>query len=309
MTYRVALTTAIATFFLLIVGGIVHGTGSSLACPDWPLCFDQVFPEMTGGVFYEHSHRLIAAGVGALTVTLAVLLWRGRRRAERPLHRLGLVAVAVVVVQGVLGGLTVIYRLPTAVSTAHLGVSMIFFAMLIYLAIRSRPGTPVVPVAAPLRRWVGITGVAVYLQIVLGGLVRHTGGGMACLDELPLCQGRVWDGLHASAKVQVAHRAAAVLVSILVIAVAVKLFRAARQSRYVRWLAASAVALLVAQVTLGLLSVWSLLGLWQVTSHLGVGALLLANLWLLWLSTRAVGVATQPAEDGALAREPAGARG
>src|SRR5262245_13322574 len=77
---RLAVATAVATFLLLLVGGLVNPTGSSLACPDWPLCYGSPFPPMVGGIFYEHSHRLFATGVGILTVVLAVLLWRGGRR-------------------------------------------------------------------------------------------------------------------------------------------------------------------------------------------------------------------------------------
>src|SRR5947208_12682052 len=75
-TRRFAAATAVATFLLLLVGGLVNPTGSSLACPDWPLCYGSPFPPMVGGILYEHSHRLLATGVGLLTVVLAVLLFR-----------------------------------------------------------------------------------------------------------------------------------------------------------------------------------------------------------------------------------------
>src|SRR3989338_3395179 len=123
---RIAAITLIMTFFLLILGAVVHNTGSSLACPDWPLCFGEIFPEMRGGVAIEHGHRLTAAVVGLLTI-LMTLLFYFRRPQDRQLQRLSLAALGLVIFQGILGGLTVIYKLPTLISTAHLGLSMIFF--------------------------------------------------------------------------------------------------------------------------------------------------------------------------------------
>src|SRR5215813_14491924 len=105
---RLALAAAVATFVLLLVGGLVNPTGSSLACPDWPLCYGSPFPPMVGGILYEHSHRLAGTGVGILTIVLAVVLWKEGR------GRLGLVAVGMVLLQGTLGGLTVLLKLPPA---------------------------------------------------------------------------------------------------------------------------------------------------------------------------------------------------
>src|SRR5947199_411468 len=112
--HRLAAATAAATFVLLFVGGLVTSTGSGLAVPDWPLSFGQVFPPMVGGVLFEHGHRLVAALVGCLTLVLALWIAIGE---PRPMVRAaGLLALFAVVLQGVLGGVTVLYKLPLAVS-------------------------------------------------------------------------------------------------------------------------------------------------------------------------------------------------
>ncbi len=301
-THRFAVATAIATFALLLIGGIVHGTGSSLACPDWPTCFGSFFPVMKGNVLVEHGHRLVAGAVGLCTLVLAGLLfkdWRsspkrpGRQGDEGKKARfyLGLLAVGLVCFQGVLGGLTVIYRLPALISAAHLMTSMLFFSLLVAIACLTRPGPVEVGAAtsAPARQPVSpgayklllFTTLLTYGQIALGGLVRHTGAGLACLD-LPLCRGQVLPlAEHPTVLIQALHRLNALVVGGLVIAVAVLLLRALRGvagGRAVRLLAHSLPLLVLIQMALGVMSVLSFLGLFYVTAHLGIGALLLGSL-------------------------------
>src|SRR5256712_7320116 len=112
--HRYTVTSVCATLVLLAAGGLVTSTGSGLAVPDWPLSFGTIFPPMTGGVLFEHGHRLVAAAVGLLTAVLAA--WFALREGRSWVRRLAYVAVAAVVAQGLLGGLTVLLRLPPAVS-------------------------------------------------------------------------------------------------------------------------------------------------------------------------------------------------
>src|SRR5260370_343270 len=113
--HRFAVATALATFCLLVAGGLVSTTESGLACPDWPLCEGQYFPKMVGGKLFEHGHRLVAGTVAVMTFALSFLLFKYRRR-DSALIRLGLIASALVVVQALLGALTVKLRLPPWVS-------------------------------------------------------------------------------------------------------------------------------------------------------------------------------------------------
>lgn len=280
------------TFALLLIGGLVHNTRSSLACPDWPLCFGSAFPKMEGGVLVEHGHRLTATAVGLGTIGLLIgLLRRARRTGERDLVRLGVGALGLVIAQGVLGGLTVIFRLPTLVSTAHLATSMLFFSLIIYTWFRLRP-TPVLPqqpLSPGLVRASAIGVVVVYTQMLIGALMRHLGAGLAC-TELPLCRGQVWpSGAHPNVLLHVVHR----LNVFLVFAVTLWVLAATRglerdRGRVARTLAVLAPLLVAVQATLGWLSITSFLDVVPVTAHLGVAAALLADLVALHLYARGV---------------------
>src|SRR5713226_1672795 len=101
--HRFAIFTAVCTFCLVIAGGLVTSTQSGLAVPDWPLSYGQLMPPMVGGIFYEHLHRMVATFVGVLTIILAVWVWRKEDRGW--MRILGFVALALVIMQGLLGGL------------------------------------------------------------------------------------------------------------------------------------------------------------------------------------------------------------
>src|SRR3954462_3039 len=103
VVHRFAVATAVATYLLILIGGIVHGTGSSLACPDWPTCYGDVAPPMTGGIFYEHGHRMLATGVGMMTIAVLIFCALASRN-DRGLKWVAVVALAAVIWQGVLGG-------------------------------------------------------------------------------------------------------------------------------------------------------------------------------------------------------------
>ena len=287
--------TALLCFALLLAGGLVHATGSGMACgPDWPLCKGEAFPAFEPGVGFEHyGHRFLAATVATLTLVLAILCFR-RRSAEPRLRGLAVGAVALVVIQALLGRYIVVWHLPLLVKAVHLAVSMAFFATLLALAWRlgqrgrARP-EPALDRAT--RRAVAAAALLVYLQILLGALVRHTSSGLAC-QTFPLCGGALWPAFGPG-RLHMAHRLGALLVAAVVLGVSLRAARGLRGAGALRALALAAPVLVIAQIALGVLSVLSLLGVATVTAHLGTGALLLADLASLWLA-RAPLLATAP---------------
>src|ERR1041384_1423270 len=115
--HRFAETTSVATFFLVIAGGLVTSTGSSLSVPDWPLSYGQLMPPMVGGVFYEHGHRMVAGAVATLMLILAI--WIGVREPRRWVKTIAFAGLGAVLLQALLGGLTVLFLLPHPISVPH----------------------------------------------------------------------------------------------------------------------------------------------------------------------------------------------
>ena len=178
VTFRLALVTAAATLVLIVFGGLVTNTGAALAVPDWPTTFGHnmfLYPwsGMVGGIFYEHSHRLIGSVVGMLTLALAASCWPH----GGALRRLGVIAVVAVVLQGVLGGLRVVL-LQDTLAILHGCLAQAFFGLvtaIAFLASRARQAAPAPDVSPALRALAqGAVGL-VYLQIAFGALLTHQG--------------------------------------------------------------------------------------------------------------------------------------
>jgi heme A synthase len=285
LEHRLAKLAAGATFILLVIGGTVNPTGSSLACPEPTLvCHGQLFPPMTGGVLYEHGHRLFAMTVGLLQIALTITLFRRGRKG------LALGLIGMILAQGSLGAITVKYKLPWFISTFHLLLGMSYFAMLIYTAFRTRPAPSAMELdrheklRAELgsgRKWIAIACAFVFGQLLLGALVRHFGAAMVCLG-VPSCtmRGDWWVGLAPVQHVHMIHRGFGVVVAIVTTLAAINVYRRAKSWPQLRLLALIAPLLVCAQVALGIYTVLTMRSVPVAVGHFA-GA---ASLWALWMS-------------------------
>ncbi len=304
--HRFAVVTAAATYVLLFVGGLVTSTGSGLAVPDWPLSFGQVFPRMVGGVLFEHGHRLVAAAVGCLMLVLAA--WTVVSESRASVRLLALLGLFAVVLQGVLGGVTVLYKLPLAVSVAHACLAQTFFCLTVALAVltserwvAARPRADArsgVPVLA------AITTGFVFAQLVLGALVRHMGAGLA-IPDFPLAFGRLVPPLVSPfITVHFAHRAGALVVALAVASTLGLVVREPRRDPWLRRPALLAGLLVVVQVMLGGLTIWTQRAVVPTTLHLVVGAALLATCLVLTLrAARSLGVLAEAPFEAEVGRQ------
>ena len=181
--HRFSILLAIATFFLIIAGAAVTSNEAGLSVPDWPLSYGKVMPVMKDGVFYEHGHRMVASTVGFLTVIMAVWLWL--KEPRRWMKRLGLAALSLVIMQGLLGGLTVILLLPKSVSIGHACLAQLFFSTTVALTIfLSREWTVEAPDVVLDHGWPSLRTVAVtvplliLVQLLMGAAFRHKAAGI-----------------------------------------------------------------------------------------------------------------------------------
>jgi cytochrome c oxidase assembly protein subunit 15 len=282
-----AVATAALTFCLLFAGGLVTSTASGLAVPDWPLSFGQVLPDMTGGVLFEHSHRLLASLVGVCTVTLG--LWLVVREPRPGVRALALLAVFGVVVQGVLGGVTVLYKLPLAVSVAHACLAQVFFCLTVTLAMVTSSAwdapRPPAAVASRVAVAASATTALVFSQIVLGALVRHLGAGLA-IPDFPLAFGRLVPPFVTTLiTVNFAHRVVGLAVALAIVATAAAVMRRHAGEAALRRPAVLAVGLVTLQIALGALTIWSRRAVIPTTAHQSVGAAVLAACLVLAIRT------------------------
>jgi cytochrome c oxidase assembly protein subunit 15 len=284
---------------------MVTSEGAGLAVPDWPTTFGYnmfLFPvsKWIGGIFFEHTHRLIASAVGFLTVILAIWLWRGEDRQW--VRNLGVIAVAAVVLQGVLGGLRVT-MLKDQIGIFHACLAQAFLGLIALVALlttnfwRTLSNVIVDPrkLAAITTTAIAVT-IAIYVQLALGATMRHQHRDLAILDfptangawipdtsAVVLAKINAWRDARGFSDVdafqiwlQMAHRLLAVLIALAVIGFCVRVWRDARHIVALKRLSVFWVALVACQITLGTWTIWSNKAADIATAHVAVGATMLS---------------------------------
>ena len=284
--HRWAKFVALFTFCMLVIGGNVNVQGASLACPEASfICNGELFPEMKGGVLFEHGHRQWGQVLGILQIILTWVLLR--RRAE--LRGLAWGTFGMVCAQGALGALTVYTKLPWYVSTAHLLFGMGYFATLLYVVYLTRPTTGPLPAEANTHRdrlatlgagrvWIKIALGTLLVQLTLGALVRHLEATLVCLD-MPACSLEVWWPAGLEQRVHMLHRGFGVVTALVTLYAAAQVWKRSAGWSGLRRLVLVAPVVAIAQVTLGVLTVLTLRSTAAAVGHFA-GAMLLWSAWI-----------------------------
>lgn len=299
--HRFTLLVACATFFLIIAGALVTSHDAGLATSDWPLSNGQVFPKMVGNLFWEHGHRLVATTVGLLTIGLVIFLFAKEKRGW--VRRLGLVALAAVIAQGLLGGLTVKLMLPLAVSAAHATLAQLFFCTTVSLAvftssswIEDRP-TVEEQGSLAVRYVCAAAVVTIFLQLIIGATLRHSA---------------TWDK-PLPTDLLLTHVGGAVAVTLLLGSAALMILRRHRSETFLTRPAIIALCLLALQLFLGIAAYITRLAspndpqplnpmVGVTVAHVACGALVFATTIVLTL--RAFKVLRAPASAYSFAASP-----
>ncbi len=300
---------------LIFKGALVTSNDAGLAVPDWPTSYGEnmfLFPssKWVGIIFYEHVHRLIASFVGALTLILA--MWLAVKEPRAWVKGLGFAALGVVILQGTLGGLTVLYGLPTWISVCHGVLGQTFFLMSIVLTYaqskeffaRGLVNSSEEQFARKSAlKWAFLAGALIYIQLIAGAIMRHMGAGLA-VPDFPTTGGLLLptfdEAMFARIKAlragigygaatwgeigaHLVHRGFAFVVFAGVAWAWFKISRAAFLDASVRRTANIMGALVLVQFTLGVLTIWSVRNPMVTSLHVVTGALLLGSTMLLAL--------------------------
>ena len=309
--FRFAVLTAFVTFLLIGLGGLVTSHGAGMSVPDWPNSYGYnmfAFPvsDWVGGIFYEHTHRLLASTVGFLTTILAVWLWI--KDSRRWMKWLGVSAFLGVILQGVLGGLRVV------LADAHLGIlhaiiGQLFFVLMAAIAlftsrfwIELAAGKKTFSVPRNLRALVLAATALIFCQLVIGATMRQAHAGLSILD-FPLAYGKIWPDTSAAAIanynehrmelyaanpitafqiiLQMVHRLTALAIFIFVAACAWRAWRQLGKKDSLARFALFWLALIFVQIGLGAATIWTNKAADVATLHVMVGALSLVTgaLW------------------------------
>jgi cytochrome c oxidase assembly protein subunit 15 len=297
--------TCVATLLLICSGGMVTSKNVGLAVPDWPTTFGYnmfLFPvsKWVGGILFEHTHRLMGSAVGFLTIILATWLWLSEDRQW--VRNLGVIALAGVILQGVLGGLRVT-MMKDEIGIFHACIAQAFLALLIFIALVTTKFWRSISNAvahwkkfAPIKTLAIAITIAIYLQLALGATMRHQHRDLAILD-FPTANGgwipdtsapalakiNVWRDARGLSDVtafqiwlQMAHRFVALVIAIAIIAFGLRVWRDARHLAALKRLSILWFALVACQIALGAWIIWSNKAADVATAHVALGAVMLS---------------------------------
>jgi heme A synthase len=255
-----ALLSSIATYALIVLGGTVRATDSGLACPDWPRCHGQFIPPLETNILIEYSHRLAAASVGLLIVATAIAAWFWYRDNRFVLAG-ALVAVVLLIAQVLVGAVTVNMELPDTIVALHLSIALMILAVLIAVTVGAvwwqRPALAAAGgtrAGSEIGTLTIVTAFATLALILLGSYVANSGAGLIYPDW-PLFHGKLVSAGGRLADLHYAHRLLAAVVGVLVLALAVRIWRRERRPVLVAGVA-FALAAYVAEVAMGAANVW-----------------------------------------------------
>jgi heme a synthase len=303
----------ISVLLLIFLGALVKSHEAGLSVPDWPASYGHnmfLFPysEWRGGIFYEHFHRLVASGVGLLTVALAI--WVRSTKQQTSLYSLGYLAVALVIIQGILGGLTVLLQLPDVVSISHGILAQSFLLVLVTISFfLEKPDKPVLKLKNTTIFGL-ISFSVIFFQLVCGAIMRHAEAGLAVPDFptmggqwLPSFSPMVFQAIDKirlnynlppvsnwQILTHLVHRFWSIVVLCSVLLFAVSLWRTRSQENITdihkfRFQSLLLITLLFLQITLGIITIMSVRNVWITSAHVVLGAVLLATCWRAVLRT------------------------
>ena len=287
------LTTILTTYSLIVLGGVVRATGSGDACPDWPRCNGELIPAFETSVMIEFSHRLVASLVGFLVLALVIVAWRTMRNNQIVVWGSAL-ALAMVIGQAILGGLTVINDLPANMVMAHLALASAILALLVVLAfvtwLEERPASTRREAAASFRNLALVAAIATFFLMLTGSYVAGSGAGLAFRDW-PLFDGQLLPDGGRLAVIHATHRFVAAAIGLLIGYVALRAWQTQRHEPTVLISALFAFGLVLLQALVGAINIWTLLQPAAMASHLALAV-------ALWTTLIAVTLFAQRAAEG-----------
>ncbi|MEX2105180.1 MAG: COX15/CtaA family protein, partial [Bacilli bacterium] len=279
--YRLPLLTTISVFVLMIVGTLVVGLNAGMACPDWPLCNGHIIPPLQGLVLIEYTHRVMSMVAGFLVIVNAIVQWR-KWRGHRGLQWLSLLTVPLLGGVALLGGFNVLKQLPSGFTAIDLTLSMLLISILVILTAASgriqritkdennQQKTSYQMQKQLYSSSLGTT-VAIFIQIVLGGFIRHSDAGTTYFGKNPVWGTPLVNSLTVAEWLIGIHMFITFLITISVM----WLVFMAVQKKWLKGTAITLLMLLLFEALFGLITLSTELAFSVVSVHLGLGTLML----------------------------------